>query len=353
MSWTRLQEESGTHQASIAAEPMSVTLDGSFLVANTWEWSERLLDEAGSGLDDFSSQSSNLEASLMDALSQLNAERARSERLSLQVAVSRALARLPPIDPQTTERVCLAALTIQRYTRGHSSRQQSLDSMRLRQESAALRIQRWIHMWAAKSTLQRQRETQAAATILGAIHCYLAHTLCRQTKTQLKRALLRHRAAASGTSGDEQTDATRLSNSGLSACPSPSGFEAWHEREVHMLQSLHAMHCSQLMREHESSLESMRRALDDEQHASQESCARLELAVGKLRADNLCLQQRLATVLKAAATHVDMAAAREEEAFRQHQERQQTALSPDMDRHQLPHVSQFGQFQAASPRSPG
>ena len=118
-----------TEAAKMAERDSTVDMfDGSFVLAPTdsmfpidsamWEFNERLLDEPSPSGE---SIASSLEDNLIDALTALQAERARNDRLQLQIEVARSLA--PGGCP--SDRVLAAVLSLQSAARASSFSQSS------------------------------------------------------------------------------------------------------------------------------------------------------------------------------------------------------------------------------------
>ena len=116
--------------------------------------------------------------SLLDALSRLQEERARNERLQRQVDCARALAELP-----NTGKPLASATVISRAWRRRAARW----DVRARESQARTLIQAAARAWC-------RRRAHAAATLRRGFRTYLLSILPRQTKTRLRREVMRQRA---------------------------------------------------------------------------------------------------------------------------------------------------------------
>jgi len=115
--------------------------------------------------------------SLLDALSRLQEEKARNERLQRQVDCARALADLP-----NTGRPAASATTIGHMWRRRVARW----GVRARESQARTLLQ-------AAARVMLARRARAVTALQRAFHAYLFGVLPCQTKTALRREVMRHR----------------------------------------------------------------------------------------------------------------------------------------------------------------
>ena len=184
-----------TEAAKMAERDSTVDMfDGSFVLAPTdsmfpidsamWEFNERLLDEPSPSGE---SIASSLEDNLIDALTALQAERARNDRLQLQIEVARSLA--PGGCP--SDRVLAAVLSLQSAARASSFSQSS----RLRAVARARAldvIRRSVRSSAPHRALRRATRSIAARRLWRALRQHVER-LRHLTKSQLVSQFRRQR----------------------------------------------------------------------------------------------------------------------------------------------------------------
>ena len=164
-------------------------MEGSFFLpdATCWSRTEALFlllddDELSPTLSS-GGASDRLEHSLLEALTKLQEERARNARLEAAVAVARMLAGIGSHDP-ACERVLRSVMAIQSAFRPAHARQKA-------RRTAARELQRHARGLLMRRELAKARAARAAGSICAAVRLYLGTTLRQQTKSELRRSLLR------------------------------------------------------------------------------------------------------------------------------------------------------------------
>ena len=169
-------------------------VDGSFVLAPTdsmfpidsamWEFNERLLDEPSPSGE---SIASSLEDNLIDALTALQAERARNDRLQQQVEVARALA--PGGRP--SDRVLTAVRALQAAARASSLSRSARLHAAVRARALQV-IRREVRSSAPDRALRRATRSIAARRLRCALQRHIAR-LRFLTKSQLLSQLTQQR----------------------------------------------------------------------------------------------------------------------------------------------------------------